>query len=90
MKKNFTVPLVFLTTAEPNEGGIGSNVGGGGGDLDSVRPLPLNFGEWAQSRYCEDLDGSGEPDFNDYALWWSNNGFGGEMWAEYNPGSDQG
>lgn len=87
MKKNFTVPLVFLTVSNPSE----TNAGGGHGSIpggqDQVRPTPMRFEEWAQSKYCVDLDGNGEVDFNDYAMWWGQSGIGSSSWSEYNPGA---
>jgi hypothetical protein len=88
-KKTFTPPFVVPTAAELNDGsGIGSNVGGGGGSLDSLKPFPMSFGEWAQSRWCSDYDNNPGVDFDDYANWWSQSGFGETAWAQFNPGSD--
>ena len=85
MKKNFTVPLVFLSVASPAETdpGHGSEVG----EQDKIRPTPMRFEEWAQSKYCTDFDGNGEVDFNDYAMWWGQSGIGASSWSEYNPGA---
>lgn len=66
-------------------GGGGSNQGGG--DLQSIGTTPMRFEEWAQSKYCADLDGNGEVDFNDYAMWWGQSGISSSAWSEYNPGA---
>ena len=80
-KKSFVRPFVSLTTAELNDIGVGSFPGG----LDSIRPLPMSFDEWTQSRFCSDLDKSGGVDFADYTNWWNGNGFGEENLLTYNP-----
>lgn len=79
MKKTFDVPLIILTAASPNAGGGGSNIGG----VDSVRPLPMTFEEWAQSRFCADYDWNGEVEFDDYARWWAQSGFSIDAFTEY-------
>ena len=81
-KKKFTVPLVFLTAAEPMDGGGGSNIGG----VDSLKPFPTPFSEWMQSRWYGDYDHNDTVDFSDYAKWWAQNGFGADTWSQYNPG----
>ena len=84
-KKIFTPPFIFLTAAELNDGsGIGSNVGGDG--LNSIRPIPISFAEWAQSRWCADYDESGEVTIDDFARWWAQSGLGLDSWAQFNPG----
>ena len=82
MKKQFKVPLVFLTTASPLDDGGGSNIGG----VDKVKPIPCPFDEWLQSRWVADYDQNDTLDFDDYAKWWAQNGFGSGAWGEYNPG----
>lgn len=81
-KKRFTIPLVILTSAELNDSGGGSNIGG----VDSLKPMPMNFGEWAQSRFCADYDNNGGVDFVDYARWWAQCSLGSDTWSQYNPG----
>ena len=83
MKKKFTVPLVFLTTASPNGGGGGSHTGGG--NIQSTQPFPCRFEEWQQSRWLGDYDQNGAVDMNDYAKWWAQCGFGVDTWNQYNP-----
>ncbi|MBR0353767.1 MAG: hypothetical protein IJK35_00175 [Oscillospiraceae bacterium] len=79
MKKKFDVPLVFLTGATPGDGG-GSNEGG-----FSIKPIPVKFDEWMQSRWLGDYDQNDAVDFSDYAKWWAQNGFGPDTWSQYNP-----
>lgn len=84
-KKNFSVPLVFLTVAdEINDGGIGSNVGGS----DKIKPIPMSFSEWSQSRFVSDYDANPGVDFDDYAKWFSDSGFGADTWNVLNPGAE--
>ncbi len=79
-KKKFKIPLVFLTTASPNDTG-GHSLGG---EL-SIKPLPCRFDEWMQSRWLGDYDQNDAVDFDDYAKWWAQNGFGPDTWGQYNP-----
>ncbi len=81
MKRKFTVPLVFLTTASPLDDGGGSNIG----ELDKLKPVPCRFDEWLQSRWLGDYDQNDTVDFGDYAKWWAQNGFGPDTWGQYNP-----
>jgi hypothetical protein len=78
--KTFTVPRVFLTTADHNPL-PGSDVA----EPEYLRPIPLNYGEWIQSRWIVDVNGSGSVDFDDYAKWWAQCGFGSDTWTQYNP-----
>jgi hypothetical protein len=80
MKKTFDAPLVFLTTASPMSG-AGSGVGGTNG----LKPIPVKFDEWMQSRWLGDYDQNDAVDFDDYAKWWAQNGFGPDTWNQYNP-----
>ena len=82
-KKRFSDPVIEITTADLNGDVGGSNFGGG--DLNSIRPMPMSFDEWTQSTFCGDVDGSGGVDFADYTSWWNKNGFGEETWLAYNP-----
>ena len=77
-KKTFDVPLIFLTTAQPNDFGGYSETG----EL-SIKPLPMRFDEWEQSRWRGDYDSNGEVDFNDFAKWWGQNGFSTDAFTEY-------
>ena len=81
MKKQFSAPHVFLTTAEINAGGIGSNHG-----TWNIKPIPMSFSEWSQSRFVSDYDQNPGVDFQDYAAWWSQCGFGETAWMQFNPG----
>lgn len=82
MKKNtFSAPLVFLTTARPNEESPGSGIA-----TESIRPIPMSFEEWLQSRWVGDYDETPGVDFKDYAKWFALNGFGTSMWDSINPG----
>ena len=84
MKRNsFSTPLVFLTAVNPNDvGGHGS----GTSDPEGIRPIPLSFEEWLQSRWVGDYDNDPGVDFKDYAKWFAANGFGTSMWDSINPG----
>ena len=80
MKKKFDVPLVFLTGTTPGDiGGHSLN-----GEL-SIKPIPVKFDEWMQSRWLGDYDQNDAVDFDDYAKWWAQNGFGPDTWNQYNP-----
>ena len=81
MKKTFPNPLIVLTTAGTNDIGGGSLPGG----LDSIKPFPMSYDEWTNSRWCKDSDGNGGMDFADYVDWWSKSGLGAESWAQFNP-----
>lgn len=83
MKKPFTVPLVFLTsgTLDSELPGYGS----GTAIEDRLKPVPMSFGEWAQSRWCTDYDNSGNVTIDDYARWWAQCGLGSENWVQFNP-----
>ena len=86
MKKTyFSVPCVFLTSAELHDIGGHSNQGTGGDDNERFRPVPMSFGEWAQSRWCADYDNSGNVTVDDYARWWAQCGLGSENWVQFNP-----
>ena len=80
MKRKFDVPLVFLADASINEQGPGSAIGG-----LSLKPVPMSFGEWAQTRWCADYDSNGEVTADDYAKWWAQSGLGSDMWLQFNP-----
>ena len=75
----------MLPAADPMGGGAGSQIGGGEDPWGHT--TPMRFEEWAQSKHCADLDGNGEVDFNDYAMWWGQSGIGASSWSEYNPGA---
>ena len=79
--KRFTIPRVFLTDAMPNV-----LPGTGSGEIDRIKPVPCQFDEWLQSRWLGDYDQNDAVDFDDYAVWWAQNGFGPEIWDQYNPG----
>ena len=79
-KKKFDVPLVFLTTSSPMDDG-----GYSGHGTFSVKPVPCQFDEWMQSRWLGDYDQNDAVDFDDYAKWWAQNGFGPDTWSQYNP-----
>ena len=65
-KKRFSDPVIEITTADLNGDVGGSNFGGG--DLNSIRPMPMSFDEWTQSTFCGDVDGSGTVTSNDALL----------------------
>ena len=87
MKKQFNIPHVFLVTpleVSPDpSGGPGSNFGG-----MSVKPIPMSFSEWSQSRFVSDYDANPGVDFDDYAKWFSDSGFGADTWSVLNPGAE--
>ena len=87
MKKTFTKPLVFLTD------GVLETVPGtysqpGGNDWNSLKPVPMSFSEWSQSRFVSDYDANPGVDFDDYAKWFSDSGFGADTWNVLNPGAE--
>lgn len=84
-RKTFSAPVVFLTTAIANDvPGPGS--GGGGFDDLGLKPVPMSFEEWLQSRWVGDYDNDPGVDFKDYAKWFALCGFGTSMWDSLNPG----
>ena len=84
MKKKFTVPHVFLAgSVVPTEPGFGSEEG-----TWSLKPVPMSFSEWSQSRFVSDYDANPGVDFDDYAKWFSDSGFGADTWSVLNPGSE--
>ena len=86
MKRQFSIPLVFLTGVDPIDNpGLGTN-GPAGDDQDKLKPVPMSFAEWAQSRWCADYDNSGDVTIEDFAKWWSMVGLGETAWALFNPG----
>ena len=88
MKKQFSIPLVFLADA-PAVTDFGAGSLGGGTTPDDptrLRPVPMSFGEWASSRWCADYDNSGDVTMDDYAKWWSTAGLGETAWMQFNPG----
>lgn len=85
MKKQFSVPLVFLAGVKANDDpGLGTVLGGD--DQDRLRPVPMSFAEWSQSRWCADYDHSGDITIEDFNRWWAMAGFGEAAWAHLNPG----
>ena len=80
-KKSFLAPGVFLTAADLNDNGGGSAIGG----LDSLKPVPMNFDEWMQSRFVGDLNKDGTATFEDYTQWWADNKLGADTWNQLNP-----
>ena len=82
MKKQFSIPRVVLAGVQVTEPGYGSLVG----EQDRIKPIPMSFGEWAQSRFVSDYDQNPGVDFQDYAAWFSQCGFGETAWMQFNPG----
>jgi len=86
MRKQFSVPTVFLTGVLPtNAPGPGTLPGGE--DQDKIRPVPMSFAEWSQSRFVSDYDQNPGVDFQDYEAWFSQCGFGETAWVQLNPGA---
>ena len=87
MKKQFNIPRVFLVNpieVSPDPTGApGSGIGG-----MSIKPIPMSYAEWAQSRWVADYDENPGVDFQDYAKWWSQASLGDAAWAQFNPGAD--
>lgn len=82
MKRNsFSDPLVLLTVASPNAGGHGS-----GAEDESIKPIPMSYEEWLQSRWIGEYDQNPGVDFEDYANWFASKDFGGNTWDSFNPG----
>lgn len=86
MKKLFTAPLI-LTTDTILGSGDGHGTLPGGEDQDKIRPVPMSFAEWTQSRFVSDYDQNPGVDFQDYAAWFSQCGFGETAWMQLNPGA---
>ena len=85
-KKSFLIPGVFLTAAELNDGGHFSGISGPGNDEEeSIRPFPMKFDEWMQSRFVGDLNKDGTATFEDYTQWWADNKLGADTWNQLNP-----
>ncbi len=80
-KKLFSAPYVFLAKAEPNDGGGGSAIG----DMDALKPVPMSFDEWMQSRFVGEFDQVDGVGFEDYAKWWASNKFNVDTWTQFNP-----
>ena len=68
MKKQFViphvVPAVFLTGGVIGQGSDGEG-------QDKIKPIPMSFSEWSQSRFVSDYDANPGVDFDDYAQWFS-------------------
>ncbi len=84
MKKQFNIPLVFLAEINPMETEVPGSVLG----TLSIKPVPMSFAEWSQSRWVADYDENPGVDFQDYAKWWSQASLGDAAWAQFNPGAD--
>ena len=82
MKKQFSIPRVAVADVQATQPGYGSDIG----EKDSIKPIPMSFGEWAQSRFVSDYDQNPGVDFQDYAAWFSQCGFGETAWMQFNPG----
>ena len=79
-KKVFSAPLVFLA-------GVGDPIGPGSGIEDqSIKPIPMSYEEWLQSRWIGEYDQNPGVDFEDYANWFASKDFGGNTWDSFNPG----
>lgn len=83
MKKQFTIPRVFLAGSQVPGDVPGSNDG-----TLSIKPIPMSFSEWSQSRFVSDYDANPGVDFDDYAKWFSDSGFGADTWSVLNPGAE--
>lgn len=80
-KKTFGIPLVLgLITEAPDVTETGAHTGQSGSD-----PFPCSFEEW-QTLFAVDNDLDGDIDFDDYGIWWYEEGLGIDAWNEYNPG----
>lgn len=82
-KKTFAVPQVFLASASIDKVPGGHSAGGG---WNSIKPVPMSFEEWLQSRFVGDYDDDPGVDFKDYAKWFALAGFGTTLWESLNPG----
>ena len=49
----------------------------------STDPFPCSFDDW-QHVFGTDLNNDGNIDFNDYCLWWLNQGYSDDDWASFN------
>ncbi len=84
MKKQFNIPLVFLAEINPMVTEVPGSVLG----TLSIKPVPMSFAEWSQSRWVADYDENPGVDFQDYAKWWSQASLGDAAWTQLNPGAD--
>lgn len=84
MKKQFSIPRVAVADVQATQPGYGSGIG----EQDRIRPIPMSFSEWSQSRFVSDYDANPGVDFDDYAKWFSDSGFGADTWSVLNPGTE--
>lgn len=84
MKKQFSIPRVAVADVQATQPGYGSDIG----EQDRIRPIPMSFSEWSQSRFVSDYDANPGVDFDDYAKWFSDSGFGADTWSVLNPGTE--
>lgn len=82
MKKMFDIPRIVPAVILTNPIGYGSDQE----EQNKIKPVPMSFGEWAQSRFVSDYDQNPGVDFQDYAAWFSQCGFGETAWMQFNPG----
>lgn len=85
MKKQFSIPRVIPSADTPMETPFYGSLGDG---QDKIKPIPMSFSEWSQSRFVSDYDANPGVDFDDYAKWFSDSGFGADTWSVLNPGAE--
>lgn len=79
-RKTFSAPIVTV-----NAGGPGGNPGSGNGQL-GLKPIPMSYDEWLQTRWVGEFDENPGIDFEDYAKWFASTDFGTAAWDSFNPG----
>ncbi len=79
-RKTFSAPIVFLSDVGP-----GPNPGSGEGEL-GLKPVPMSYEEWLQSRWIGEYDENPGVDFEDYSKWFASKDFGTATWDNFNPG----
>ena len=80
-RKNFSAPVVLPGAYAPNFDEPGSVV-----HDESIKPIPMSFEEWLQSRWVGDYDNDPGVDFEDYANWFASRDFEASSWDSFNPG----
>ena len=84
MKKQFSIPQAIPVADSPM---ATPWYGSGSGEGNSIKPVPMSFSEWSQSRFVADYDQNPGVDFQDYAAWFNQCGFGETAWMQLNPGA---
>ena len=87
MKNKFNLPIIMMSEpGEPTEV-IGGGTGQGGTDPLNPYNSPMTLEAWQASELWHDYDfygnGNNTPDFEEYCMWWLDNGFTMEQWTAF-------